>query len=247
MRDTNSISTPVTVESLAAGVTELADRIYLSLTTIGTALTILWDDLTEKLRAAPRSTDLAPLRETIGSELELHGKLLDGAGVVMAENVLADRPRYLEWWLSDPEHGPRPLRLELDPRSEYFYDYTAMDWFVIPRDQGRRWVHGPCIDFACTDQYICTFAIPVTSAPGTFLGVAGADVPVAAIEEALLPRFRASNLRLALVNSEGRVILGTDPEFTPGSKTSRMDRGAAEVPIDAMPWSLHSLGPVTSR
>ncbi|MEV2218304.1 cache domain-containing protein [Nocardia vinacea] len=243
MRDTDNVPAPATIESLADSVTKLADEIYLSLTTIGTALTALWKGLTERPRLAPRSTDLAPLRETILGELERRGKLFNGAGVVMADGVLTDHPRHLDWWLPD---GQR-LILELNPDSEYFYDYTKMDWFTVPRDQGRRWVQGPHLDYACTDEYVCTFSIPVTITSGTFLGIAGADVPVAAIEEALLPRFQAFGQRVVLVNSEGRVIIGTDPEFTTGSKTSRMDRSTATVPVEAVPWSLHPLGSTTSH
>lgn len=243
MRDTDNVPAPATIESLADSVTKLADEIYLSLTTIGTALTARWKGFTERQRLAPRSTDLAPLRETILGELERRGKLFNGAGVVMADGVLTDHPRHLEWWLPD---GQR-LILELNPDSEYFYDYTEMDWFTVPRDQGRRWVQGPHLDYACTDEYVCTFSIPVTITSGTFLGIAGADVPVAAIEEALLPRFQAFGQRVVLVNSEGRVIIGTDPEFTTGSKTSRMDRSAATVPVEAVPWSLYPLGSTTSH
>ncbi|WP_330230648.1 hypothetical protein OHA40_32675 [Nocardia sp. NBC_00508] len=247
MRDTDNFPASVTVESLADAVTKLADDVYLSLATIGTALTTLWDGLAEKRRSAPRSIDLAPLREIIVGELERRGRLVNGAGVVMADSVLMDRPRYLEWWLLDARRGPQRLVLELNPHNEYFYDYAAMDWFAIPRDEGRRWVQGPHLDYACTDQYVCTFAIPVTTRSETFLGIAGADVPVASIEEALLPRFRAAGQRVVLVNSEGRVIMGTDPEFTTGSRTSRMDRSTASVPIEAVPWSLHPLGTTTSH
>ncbi|MFQ6398774.1 hypothetical protein ACLMAJ_35720 [Nocardia sp. KC 131] len=238
MSDTDNFPAPATVESLADSVAKLADEIYLSLAIIGTALTTLWGDLTEKLRSAPQSSDLAPLRETIAGELERRGKLFSGAGVVMADGVLADRPRHLEWWLPDAQR----LMLELNPDSEYFYDYTKMDWFSIPREQDRRWVQGPHLDYACGDQYVCTFSIPVTTTSGTFLGIAGADVPVAAIEEVLLPRFQASIQRVVLVNGEGRVIMGTDPDFTTGSKTSRMDKSVPTIPIEAMPWSLRPLG-----
>ncbi|MFE7747040.1 cache domain-containing protein [Nocardia sp. NPDC057455] len=242
MRDPDEYPAPVTAESLASAVTELAEEIYQSLGIIGSGLATLWEDLTAKARPAPRSTDLAPLRGTIVGELERRGELLESAGVVMADGILSDRPRHLEWWFLDAQRAPRRLMLELNPHSEYFYDYTGMEWFAIPRDQGRRWVHGPLLDYACTDQYVCTFAVPVTIAAGTFLGIAGADVPVASIEQLLLPRFRAYDQRVVLVNSEGRVIVGTDPEFTTGSKTSRMDRPAAAVPIEATAWSLYSLG-----
>ncbi|MEU2033786.1 PDC sensor domain-containing protein [Nocardia amamiensis] len=242
MRDTDNFAASVTVESLAHAVTKLADEVYLSLGTIGTALATLWEGLIEKPRSAPQSTDLAPLRDTIVDELERRGRLFDGAGAVMADGVLADRPLYLEWWRLEAERGPQRLTLELNPHSEYFYDYTKMDWFAIPRDEHRRWVYGPTLDYACSDQYVCTFAIPVTTTAGTFLGIAGADVPVGAIEEVLLPRFKASGQRVVLVNGEGRVIMGTDPEFTTGSKTSRMDRSVAAVPIEAVPWALYPLG-----
>ncbi|NKY30845.1 cache domain-containing protein [Nocardia gamkensis] len=242
MKDTDEDAAPVTVESLASAVTELAEEVYQSLGIIGSELATLWEALTGERQLAPRSADLALLRETIVGELERRGKLLESAGVVMADGILADRPRYLEWWLLDAQRRPQRLVLELNPHSEYFYDYTGMEWFAIPREQGRRWAHGPCLDYACTDQYVCTFAVPVTITSGTFLGIAGADVPVASIEEILLPRFRAYDRRVVLVNNEGRVIMGTDPEFTTGSKTSRMDRPAAAVPIEATAWSLYPLG-----
>ena len=100
---------PPTVESLASAVAELAEQICWSLTTIGSALTSVWDDVTGKRRSSPRSTDLAPLREPIVHELAQAGALFDGAGVVIADGVLADRPRFLEWWQLHPAQGPHRL------------------------------------------------------------------------------------------------------------------------------------------
>jgi hypothetical protein len=238
---------PPTIESLASVVAELAEQIFESLTTIGTALTRVWDEATANRRSTPRSTDLARLREPIAHELEQAGDLFDGAGVVIADGVLADRPRFLEWWQVHSADDPQRLDPELNPLSEYFYDYTQMDWYVIPRDERRRWVHGPYIDFACTDQYVCTFAVPVTTAPGQFLGIAGADVPVGAMQEVLLPRFRASGPALVLVNDEGRVLLATDPGLPPGSRTGRVGWTGTGVPIDALPWSLCRLEGTTAH
>lgn len=242
MRDTDNSSTPVTVESLSRVVTRLADDVYESLDAIGSALTARWEAMVQRRSIPPGSTDLAELRDTIVAELDRRGSLFNSAGVVMADGVLADRPRHLEWWQPDTGRGPQRHIVDLNPRSEYFYDYTVMDWFAIPRDQGKRWVHGPYLDYTGADLYICTFAQPVNTSSGTFLGIAGADVPAAAIEESLLPRFRASGRRVVLINGEGRVIMGTDPEFTPGSKTSRLRSFTPTVPIAATPWSLLELG-----
>ena len=38
-----------------------------------------------------------------------------GTGYVSAVDVLADMPRWLEWWIAGP-NGPEPLRVDLDPR-----------------------------------------------------------------------------------------------------------------------------------
>lgn len=244
MRDTDNSSAPVTVEALSHAVTQLVDDVYQSLDAIGIALTTRWEDISRRRMPPPRTSDLAELRDTIVAELDRRGSLFNSAGVVMADGALADRARHLEWWQPGDQRGPRRHIVDLNPRSEYFYDYTAMDWFAIPRDRGQRWVHGPYLDYTGADLYICTFAQPVKTSSGTFLGIAGADVPAAAIEESLLPRFRASGRRVVLINGEGRVIMGTDPEFTPGSKASRIRSSTPAVPIATTPWSLLELGSI---
>jgi hypothetical protein len=130
------------LEQVQGAVTALVEDVFASLQTIATATQSLWDRL-ESDATAPRSTDLAVLRDVVISELQRQGRMFNGAGVVVADCVLADCARHLEWWRPDPKNGgpAQKLSLDLNPRSEYFYDYTSMEWFAVPRDRGIRWVY----------------------------------------------------------------------------------------------------------
>lgn len=129
------------------------------------------------------------------------------------------------------------MSLDLNPHSDYFYDYSTMEWYAVPRDRGTRWVYGPYLDYTGVDLYVCTFAVPVTSGQGQFLGIAGADVPVARLDDALLPTFTAGRAPLALANAEGRVIVANDADHVTGSKI-RNGTGGTARPVPSTPWSL---------
>lgn len=226
------------LERVRNAVTALVDDIFASLQTIATATSALWDRL-DTVSVAPRSGDLAVLRDVVISELQRQGATFNGTGVVVADGVLADCARYLEWWRPDAKAGgpAHRLNLDLNPHSEYFYDYTGMEWFAVPRDRGIRWVYGPYLDYTGVDLYVCTFAVPITSGGGTFLGVAGADVPVARLDAALLPTLTAGHTTAALANAEGRVIVANHADHVTGSRIRR-DALADAQPVPHVPWSL---------
>jgi hypothetical protein len=230
------------LEQVQSAVTALVEAVFTSLQTIATATQSLWERL-ERHATAPKSTDLAVLRDVVINELQRQGRTFNGAGVVVADGVLADCARYLEWWRPDLNAGgpAQKLNLDLNPHSEYFYDYTGMEWFAVPRARGIRWVYGPYLDYTGVDLYVCTFAVPITSERGTFLGIAGADVPVARLDAALLPTLTAGNTAVALANAEGRVIVANHADHVTGSKIrgDALD-GALQVP--QVPWSLVPLG-----
>jgi len=219
-----------------AAVTALVEDTFAALSRIGSVMTSMWDRC-----PAPRSADLAGLRTAVFVELESHRELFNGAGVVVAEDALADQPRYLEWWRNgaDPGESPTPLQLDLNPRSEYFYDYAAMAWFTVPRDRCVRAVHGPYLDFTGVDITVCTFAVPALSTGGTFIGIAGADVPVTAIDAALMPVLRTAP-PLALVNTEGRVIVSNHADHLPGARLRDAGDGRRRSVPDT-PWALVQL------
>lgn len=226
------------LEKVQAAVTALIEDVFASLQTIATATRSLWDRL-ENDSTAPRSGDLSALRDVIIDELQRQGQTFNGAGIVVADGALVDRPRHLEWWrLGLTADGPaQELSLDLNPHSEYFYDYSVMEWFAVPRDRGIRWVYGPYLDYTGVDLYVCTFAVPIVSGHGVFLGIAGADVPVARLDAALLPTLTAGSVAVALANAEGRVIVANHADHVTGSKIrgDTLDR-ALQVP--QIPWSL---------
>jgi hypothetical protein len=191
------------------------ERVFAELSVLATVAT---DVVTACVTSSKRlqSSDLSVLSSVADGTLNRYS-LLGGAGVVMAPGFLEDAERYLEWRQLGRDGRPRPLLLDVDPQSEDPYDYWEMEWFRIPRDENRRMVGGPYFDYRGADRFGLTFALPLHVA-GEFIGVAGADVPLAQLEPAFLPILRSLPRRAVLVNHESRVIEANTPEFAIGAR-----------------------------
>ncbi len=176
----------------------------------------------------PRTADL--LREP--------GQLAVGLGLVVAPRPEEDLALRLEWWQADPDGGaPRALQPDLRPTSLGYYDYTAAEWFDVPRRSGRRHVVGPYVDVHGTGRYLLTLTEPVVAA-GRFVGVAGADVPVRRFENHLLQALGGLPAPFVLLGDEGRVVLSTAPRVLVGS-LHPVDPGAGDgVAVPGLPWRL---------
>jgi hypothetical protein len=158
---------------------------------------------------------LAVLRPEIFDLLNRHRRLVVGAGVVTAAGLLADAEHWLEWWWSPSSGTPVRLRVNLDPAAPDFFDCAAADWFAVPRRTAAPYVAGPHVDYACTNEYALTLALPVMVS-GAFAGVAAADVPVSRLEESVLPHLVALSPSSVLVNGDGRVVASAAPDYAPG-------------------------------
>lgn len=189
---------------------------------------------------APTTVDLETIRPTVLAHLASHPRLA-GTGVIAAPGTLADQPRWLEWWRR-PSVGaePAPLAVDLDPGSIGSYEYPLAPWFEVPSRTGKRVVVGPYVDYAGTDEYILTFAAPITSDAG-FFGVAAADIRANDLERAMLPMLNAEGPATLLVNATGRVVASNSPATIVGSmvgleKGTRLD---SEWPdCVGLPWFL---------
>ena len=166
------------------------------------------------LPPALRRGDLTPIRDRVHAILA-RAPLVAGAGMVFAPDVLEDAPLWLEWWRRAGAGPPAFLAAELDPARPDFYDYVRAEWFTTPRDAGERWIAGPFVDHSGTNEHILTLTSPVVR-DGRFLGVAGADIAVGAIEPIAAPALAATGADAALLNHRGRVIATNTPRWPVG-------------------------------
>jgi hypothetical protein len=113
---------------------------------------------------------------------------------------------------------------------------------------------GPYVDAHGTDRYLLTFTVPVL-ADGAFLGVVGADVPVARLERHLLRAWALQGVgrhdngvgeqvgevgaQVMIINSHGRVVVSNyagalSGDLLPGSAHPPSKR----VDLTDVPWQL---------
>lgn len=206
----------MTVEGQAVAVIEsVVERVFRSVTAVR-------DDALRSHRAARErgepmcDRDITAIRGPLLDLLGREDEIAVGLGMIVAPGVLADRSLRLEWWQADPDREvPVWLEVDLHPHSVGFYDYAAAEWFVVPQRTGRRHVVGPYVDVHGTDRYLLTLTEPVL-ADGQFLGVAGADVPVARFETLVLRELGDLAADVVVVNAEDRVVLSTSARWLTG-------------------------------
>ena len=178
--------------------------------------------------------DVTALRDPVLGRLGREHQAAIGMGVVVAPGLLADRELRIEWWqygTRAPGAGrgePTFLEVDLNPASVGFYDYATAEWFVGPRRTGRRHVVGPYVDVHGTDRYLLTLTVPVV-ADGAFLGVAGADLPVARFEALVLRELGDLAADVVVVNPEDRVVLSTSARWLAGSRAVFTDADTART------------------
>lgn len=198
----------------------------------GTVL-VMHDDVLAAYRSAVArdgriyEQDIADLRESVLAQLGGEQQTAVGMGIVIAPGLLADQELRLEWWQCEPrppgsDRGrPTPLEVDLNPASVGFYDYASAEWFVVPRRTGRRHVVGPYVDVHGTDRYLLTLSMPIL-ADGRFLGIVGADLPVARFEALVLHELGDLPADVVVVNPENRVVLSSSARWLTGSR-ARLD------------------------
>lgn len=175
--------------------------------------------------------------------------LVIGAGFVAAPGSLLDARWHISWWLGQLNtfdtgtDGQRTRRLAAveEPESEYFRDYTALEWWRVPAQTGRQHITGPYVDYLCTDEYTLTLTTPVYRG-GALAGVVGADLYVDDIESVLLPRLRELGPQAALVNASTRIVASSDARHSTGSLLRADGLAAAAAGAAHAP---HTAGPGT--
>ncbi|MEV4066024.1 PDC sensor domain-containing protein [Nonomuraea dietziae] len=224
-------------------VAHVAERVHAIVEDVFGALEEIRVGMEECYRSSPSftSADLAGVRPQIFGCLRRLRGVAAGTGVIVAPGVLADRPRWLDWWQAPPEDDPVFLDVDLDPDSLDFYDYTAAEWFAAPQRTRCRHVVGPYVDYGGTDTYVLTFTAPA-QVDGRFLGVVGADVRAARFEALLLGVLAACPTQVTLVNAEGRVVAANSPRLPAGAllPEDEVQARAVAARLPDPPWRIVS-------
>jgi hypothetical protein len=217
---------------VAAAVSDLVEQVFVTVSRVREAV----------LRSVERDGLQAGrwvLPDGVQELLREPGQLAVGLGLVVAPHPEQGLPHRLEWWQADPDGGElHSLEPDLRPTSLGYYDYTATEWYDVPRRTGHRHAFGPHVDVHGTGRYVLTLTEPVVAGSG-FVGVAGADVPVRRFETHLLRALGPLPAPFVLLNDEGRVVLSAAPRFLVGSLV-QPDAAPPEegTPVPGVPWRL---------
>lgn len=160
--------------------------------------------------------DVAELRPRIVEGLERFRDIAVGSGIVPVRGLLSDAEYWLEWWWRRSGGEPAALRVNLDPAAPDFFDYTTDEWFAHPLQTADRYVAGPYVDHACTNENTFTLAVPVFDG-GRPLGVVAMDVPSVHIERRIMPALCGVARTAVLASRDGRVIASSDASRVAGS------------------------------
>jgi len=220
------------VDRIAAAVTDVIERVFDTVAQLHPAAL--------RVLEGPGDDAAAELEEHACKLLEVPGQFAVGLGLIVAPRPQNEFRHRLHWWQVDPV-AERLVRLDPDLRSTSlgFYDYTAADWYDVPRRTGRRHVVGPYVDVHGTGRYLLTLTGPVL-ADGEFLGVVGADVPVTRFETHLLRTLAEVPRPFVLLNDEDRVVLSTSPRWLVGALLRPdADLPAVAVEVAGVPWRVH--------
>ncbi|MDQ6739412.1 MAG: cache domain-containing protein [Actinomycetota bacterium] len=140
-----------------------------------------------------------------------------GAGAFFVPESVEAGSRAVEWWARKESGDVGRLDFDLTPGSHRYYDYEKLPFFSVPAATGQRTLWGPYVDYLGFEEYILTFAAPI-SVHGNFTGVAGCDVRIKDLEPLIMPKLRGIPGDAALVNASNRVILGNSGMYLVGER-----------------------------
>ena len=140
-----------------------------------------------------------------------------GAGTFFAVETLEPGVPALDWWARKEYGTIGRLDLDMTPGSSRYYDYEKLPFFSTAASTGEQSLWGPYVDFLGFEEYILTFAAPL-SINGRFTGVAACDIRIKDLEPLIMPALRAISADAALVNASNRVILGNSGLYLVGER-----------------------------
>lgn len=185
-------------------------------------------DLTEK--------HLRAIQPAAAAFLDGHPKV-EAAGIVLGPGIVSGTTGAIEWWRRAPRGGTERIVFTLNPNSAGFYDYLTHDWFTDVVTTGAPAIQGPYLDYAGLDQYILTSMVPFF-VNGVFIGTAGCDTQVRALETVVMPFLRQIPMDAALVSKLDRIVVGNSGRFLVGNRVGNLPPEAIRIPLPGVDLGL---------
>lgn len=159
---------------------------------------------------------------------------IDGVAFHAVRDLVPGHEYWLGWWRLTKD-GVVADSLVLDPRRDDFYDYASMEFWSGAQQRRGLYVQGPYIDYGGANDYILTFSLP-SYVGETFVGVASADVQVAAVERRLAPWLTMPE-GCVVVNAEDRIVVANVVSRAVGDVVHSR-RGWRSIDIPSTGWSV---------
>lgn len=185
-------------------------------------------DLTEK--------HLRAIQPAASALLDRH-PAIEAAGIVLGPGVVHGTTGAIEWWRRAPQGGSERIVFTLNPNAAGFYDFLTHDWFTDVIDTGAPAIQGPYLDYAGLDQYILTSMVPFF-VNGEFIGTAGCDTQVRALETVVMPLLRQIPMDAALVSKLDRIVVGNSGRFLVGNRVGTLPGDAIRMPLPGVDLGL---------
>ncbi len=154
------------------------------------------------------------------------------AGVILSPGTIDPSRGTIEWWRHSDSGTNSKVVFNLTPETGSFYDMETLSWFYNTVQAGTRAITGPYVDYGGLDQYIMTLTFPLDLGTNV-TGMVGCDIEVGSIEAIIVPMLRRIPADAALLNADGRVILGNSGQFLVGTRVRTTPPDGAIILVDA--------------
>lgn len=222
---------------LASTLTDVTDRMFSSLQRCADDAAALWRK--QATNGTLSIAEVSELRPSIQRCLVDETAPFEGAGFSVDPAALRDAGGYQEWWRPAPHGGYEFVDVNHRYLGEEPYDYLSMSWFQHAA-QGLNSIRGPYIDYAGSDLYALTFAVPA-DVDGRFIGASVGDLSVSRFEKLVVCEISRIASGVVVVNASDRVVVSTSADYFPGERMRIASLGDARVGGAGVGWRLHRL------
>ncbi len=150
----------------------ISHRIEKILTSVESAVNnVSVDVVSELAKPQPDQQQLFDITRRLVRENEF----IVGSIISLPEYALGANQRYFAAYSAK---NPQTGDISTDQVGNANYDYTTMDWYLVPRLLGRPYWTDPYFDEGAGNIIMCTYSKPLKDTEGKFIGVFTADLPI---------------------------------------------------------------------